>query len=56
MIPIRTLAGDYFEFDEKNYRIVGRKTKRTYRLGDPVRVQVAKCNLERKQMDYELVE
>ena len=56
MIPIRSLEGDYFEFDEKNYRIVGRKTKRTYRLGDPVRIQVAKCNLERKQMDYELVE
>lgn len=52
MIPIRELDDDYYELDEKNYRLVGRRTKREYRLGQPVTIQVAKANLERKQLDF----
>ena len=55
MIGIRSLGGDYFEFDEKNYCIIGQRTRKRYRLGDHVKVKVARCNLEKKQMDYELV-
>ena len=55
MIPIRSLGGDYFEFDEKNYCLIGQRTRKRYRLGDHVKVKVARCNLEKKQMDYELV-
>jgi len=55
MIGIRSLGGDYFEFDEKNYCIIGQRTRKRYRLGDHVKVRVVRCNLEKKQMDYELV-
>lgn len=54
MIPIRELDDDFYELDEKNYRLVGRRTKREYRLGQPVSIQVARANLERKQLDFVL--
>ncbi len=56
LIPIRSLGGDYFEFDEKNYCLTGHSTGRKYRLGDPIKVMVSSCNLEKKQMDYEIVD
>lgn len=56
MIPMRDLDDDYYEFDEKNYRIIGRRKKRTYSLGDAIRIKVAKANLEKKQLDFALVE
>lgn len=52
MMPIRELDDDYYELDEKNYRLVGRRTKREYRLGQPLAIQVARANLERKQLDF----
>ncbi len=52
MIPIRELDDDFYELDEKNYRLVGRRTNREYRLGQPVTIQVAKANLERRQLDF----
>ena len=55
LIPIRDLDDDYYEIDEKNYALVGRRTHRTYRLGDPVRIVIANANLEKKQLDFALV-
>ncbi len=55
MIPIRELGDDYYEFDEKNYCLRGRRHKHTYSLGDPVTVRVARANLEKKQLDFSLV-
>ncbi|MFA7493663.1 MAG: ribonuclease R, partial [Proteiniphilum sp.] len=55
MIPIRELDDDFYELDEKNFRLVGRRTKREYRLGQPVSIQVARANLDRKQLDFALV-
>lgn len=54
MIPIRELDDDFYELDEKNYRLVGRRTKREYRLGQPLTIRVARANLQRKQLDFEL--
>lgn len=56
LIPIRSLGSDYFEFDEKNYCLTGHATGRKYRLGDPIKVVVSSCNLEKKQMDYALAD
>ncbi|MCH5327576.1 MAG: ribonuclease R [Coprobacter sp.] len=56
MVPIRDLENDYYEFDEKNYCLIGRRTRKIYRLGDPIRIQVARANLEKKQLDFALVE
>ncbi len=55
MVPIRDLDDDYYEFDEKNYCLTGRRNKRQYRLGDPTTIKVARANLERKQLDFTLV-
>ena len=56
MIPLREIKSDFFEFDEKNFRLVGRRTRKVYNLGDPVRIRVKSTNLEQKLLDYELVE
>lgn len=56
LVPIRDLDDDYYDFDEKNYCLVGRSTHVKYTLGDKVRVQVARADLDRKQLDFALVE
>lgn len=55
LVPIRDLDDDYYEFDDKNYCLLGRKTRRSYRLGDSITVKVAQANLEKKQLDFALV-
>lgn len=55
LVPIRDLDDDYYEFDEKNYCLIGRRKKQQYRLGDPITIKVAQANLERKQLDFMLV-
>lgn len=56
MIPMRDLDDDYYEFDEKNYCLRGRRKNRMYSLGDAITVKVARANLEKKQLDFALVE
>ncbi len=56
LVPVRDLADDYYDLDEKNYCLVGRRRNNRYRLGDSVQVQVARCNLDRKQLDLVLVD
>ena len=56
MVPIRDLTDDYYEFDEKNYSIVGRHTNTRYRLGDKITIQVARANLDRKQIDFAIID
>jgi len=55
LVPMRELDDDFYEFDEKQYRLVGRKNKREYRLGDAVKIKVLKANLDRKQLDFTFV-
>ena len=54
MISIRELVDDYFEYDEENYCLRGRHTKKEYMLGDRVNVEVVKADLQKKQLDYRL--
>ena len=56
MVPIHDLQDDYYEFDEDNYCLRGRRNHRRYQLGDKLKVRVAQANLERRQLDFELVE
>lgn len=56
LVPMRDLADDYYDLDEQNYSLVGRRHGHRYRLGDSVKVQIAKANLDRKQLDFALVE
>ncbi|HEY7707044.1 MAG TPA: VacB/RNase II family 3'-5' exoribonuclease [Gaiellaceae bacterium] len=43
-VPVRRLEGDYYELNEVATALVGRRTKRTYRLGDPIEVVVGEIN------------
>ena len=56
MVPMRDLDDDYYEFDERNFCLVGRRRHHRYQLGDAVRIQVARANLDKKQLDFTLVE
>lgn len=55
LVPVRDLADDYYDYDEKNYCLTGRKTHQRYTLGDKVRVQVARADLDKKQLDFALI-
>ncbi len=56
MVPLRDLNDDYYEFDEKNYCLWGRRHHQRYSLGDKIRIKVAKANLERKLLDFALAD
>jgi len=56
MIPIRELEGDFYELDEENYTIIGRRKGRRFQLGDPIRVMINRVNLEKRQLDLLLAE
>lgn len=52
LVPVRDLADDFYDFDEKNYSLVGRRHGHRYRLGDSVPVKVARCDIAKKQLDF----
>ena len=54
-IPVHAIGEEGFYFDDKNFCLIGRQTRRCLSLGDAVRIKVANANLYRKQLDYELV-
>ncbi|WP_088324182.1 ribonuclease R [Polaribacter tangerinus] len=56
MVRIRDIKSDYYIFDEDQYAIIGQSTKHMYQLGDDVKVQVKKTDLERKHLDFYLIE
>ena len=56
LVPVRDLADDYYDFDDKNHCLVGRRGGVRYRLGDNVKVRVARADLYKKQLDFVLVD
>lgn len=56
MVPLHDLDDDYYDFDERNYCLVGRHHRHKYQLGDPIRIVVAKANVEKRQLDFSLDE
>ena len=56
MVPIRNLDDDYYTFDEKNYQLIGHRFRKTYQLGDELIVRISKTNLDKRQLDFELIE
>jgi ribonuclease R len=56
MVHVRDMEGDFYEYDERNYVLVGMSSGRTFRLGDPVRVVVAAANTETREIDLLFVE
>jgi len=56
MVRIRDIKSDFFVFDDKQHAIIGQSSKKMYQLGDEVKIQVKKADLERKHLDFNLVE
>jgi ribonuclease R/exosome complex exonuclease DIS3/RRP44 len=56
MVRIRDIKSDYYIFDEKQYAIVGQSTKHIYQLGNAVKIRVKNTDLERKHLDFNLIE
>jgi len=52
LVGMHDLDGDYYEFDERNYCLVGRRHHRKYQLGDAIRIKVARANIEKRQLDF----
>ena len=55
MVPVSYMVDDFYHFDEKSYMLLGERTRKTYRIGDSVRVQVLKANPDEKKLDLTLV-
>jgi ribonuclease R len=55
LVPIRSLPDDYFVYDEKGYRLIGKRSKKTFRTGDRVRIAVDRVSPERQQIDFRLI-
>jgi len=55
MVPIREMDDDYYDLDEDNYRLLGKRTGKTYQLGDEVKVEILRANLAKKQIDLSIV-
>ena len=56
MVPMHDLDDDYYEFDERNYCLVGRRHHHKFQLGDPITIKVARANVEKRQLDFTLAE
>jgi ribonuclease R len=55
MVSLRLMNDDFYYLDEENYRIIGQRWGKIYRLGDKIRIRVKKIDLQKKQMDFDLV-
>ena len=55
MVALRDMTDDFYLFDEENYSVKGREHGRTFTLGDEVRIRVVRADLQRKQLDFDLV-
>ena len=56
MVPMRDLSDDYYDFDEKNFLLRGRRHHHKYQLGDAIRIKVAQANLEKRQLDFTIAD
>ena len=54
LVPVRSLADDYYDFDDKNYCLIGRRSGIRFTLGDKVTVSIARADLDKKQLDFAL--
>ncbi len=54
MVAMRNLTDDFYDYDEDNYRLIGKRTRKQFQLGDEVKVEVARADLSRRQLDFYL--
>jgi ribonuclease R len=56
LIRLVNMHDDYYIFDDSSYTLIGERTKKTYKIGDKVKIKVEKVNVDFKEIDFELVE
>ncbi|MBR0116092.1 MAG: ribonuclease R [Prevotella sp.] len=56
LVPMHDLDDDYYDFDERNYCLVGRRHHNKYQLGDPITIKVAKANIEKRLLDFTIAD
>ena len=56
LVATREMHDDFYEYDEDNYCLIGKRTGKKYQLGDPVKVEVLRANLIKKQLDFALID
>ncbi len=56
LIRVRDLEGDFYVYDEKKYSLIGRRTKKQFRLGDKVQVKLVRADLEKSELDFIITE
>ncbi|MBE0639121.1 MAG: ribonuclease R [Bacteroidales bacterium] len=54
MIRLQDMDDDFYYLDEENYKVVGHRHQREYKLGDPIRIRVKNIDIRKKRLDYEL--
>jgi ribonuclease R len=52
LVHVSNMTDDYYTYYENQYALIGERTKKIYRLGDPVKVQVIKVNVDERQIDF----
>jgi ribonuclease R len=55
MIRLRDLGNDYFEYNDKELAIIGKRTGKTFRIGDKVKFKVSSADITKRMIDYTLV-
>lgn len=56
MVPLNEIDDDFYEYEEENLRVVGRRTGKIYMLGDEVRVRVIRTDIQARTIDFMFVE
>ena len=52
---LANMGDDYYIYDEMTYTIIGERTRKTYRIGDPVRIKVANVNVDLREIDFKIL-
>lgn len=56
LVPLREMEDDYYEYDDKNYCIVGHNKRKVYQLGDEIKVEITRADLLRKVIDFAIAD
>jgi ribonuclease R len=56
LVKLRDLEGDFYIFDEKKYSLIGRKSKKRFRLGDKIQVRLVRADLDKSELDFLILE
>ncbi|TRA61829.1 RNB domain-containing ribonuclease, partial [Clostridioides difficile] len=56
LIRLANMNDDYYIYDESSYSVLGERTKKSYKIGDLVKIKVESVNVDFKEIDFEIVE